>query len=62
MGAVFRLLALLLIGSFVVCLVLHKLTGEPVWRQRATQVLKWGVVLALSFLGLLVLRRGAMFI
>jgi hypothetical protein len=62
MSAVFRLLALLLIGSFCACLVLHKLTGEPVWRQRATQALKWGVVLGLSFFGLLILRRAAVFI
>lgn len=62
MGAIFRLLALLLIGGFVICMVLHTLTGEPIWRQRAMQVLKWGVVLGLSFFGLLILRRAAVFI
>ena len=62
MGAVFRLLTLLLLGSFGVCMVLHTLTGEAIWRQRARQVLKWGVVLGLSFFGLLILRRAAVFI
>ncbi|HEX5355088.1 MAG TPA: hypothetical protein VFW93_02635 [Aquabacterium sp.] len=62
MGAIFRLLALLLIGSFAICMVLHTLTGEAIWRQRAMQALKWGVVLGLSFFGLFILRRAAVFI
>jgi hypothetical protein len=62
MGAVFRLLGLLLVGSFVVSMLLHTLTGDAVWRQRAMQVLKWGVVLGLIVMGAFVLRRGAMFI
>ncbi len=62
MGAIFRLLALLLIGSFGICMVLHVLTGQAIWRQRAMQVLKWGVVLGLSFFGLFILRRAAVFI
>ena len=62
MGAVFRLLTLLLIGGFVVSMLMHKVTGEPAWRQRAMQILKWGVVLGMCVLGLFVLRRGAVFI
>jgi hypothetical protein len=62
MGAVFRLLTLLLIGSFGICMVLHTLTGEAIWRQRAMQILKWAVVLGLSVVGLFVLRRAAVFI
>jgi len=49
MGAVFRLMTLLLVGGFVVSMVLHTLTGDAIWRQRAMQLLKWGVVLALVF-------------
>jgi hypothetical protein len=60
--AIFRLLTLLLGGSFLICMVLHTTTGEPIWRQRAIQVLKWGVVLGLVFFGLLILRRAAVFI
>lgn len=42
MGAVFRLMTLLLVGSFVVSMFLHTVTGEAIWRQRAMQLLKWG--------------------
>ncbi|MBI2733674.1 MAG: hypothetical protein HYX44_10350 [Aquabacterium sp.] len=62
MGAVFRLMTLLLVGGFVLSMVLHTVTGEAVWRQRALQLLKWGVVLALVFFGALILRRAAVFI
>jgi hypothetical protein len=62
MGAVFRLLTLLLVFGFVLCMAAHTLSGEAIWRQRALQLLKWGVVLALVFFGLLILRRAAVFI
>ncbi|MBI3381441.1 MAG: hypothetical protein HY019_05480 [Aquabacterium sp.] len=62
MGAVFRLMTLLLVGGFVVSMVLHTLTGDAIWRQRAMQLLKWGVVLALVFFGFFILRRAAVFI
>lgn len=62
MGAVFRLMTLLLVGGFVVSMVLHTLTGDAIWRQRAMQLLKWGVVLALVFFGSFILRRAAVFI
>ncbi len=55
-------MTLLLVGGFVVSMLLHTVTGEAIWRQRAMQVLKWGVVLALVFFGALILRRGAVFI
>ena len=62
MGALFRLLFLLLAGGFLGCMAMHTLTGEPAWRGRAIQVLKWGVVVGLAFFGLLILRRAAVFI
>jgi len=62
MGAAFRLMAMLLGLGFLACMVLHKTTGEAIWRQRGTQVLKWGVALALAFFGLLILRRAAIFL
>ena len=40
----------------------HTLTGDAIWRQRAMQLLKWGVVLALIFFGFFILRRAAVFI
>ena len=62
MGAIFRLLTLLIAGGFLGCMVMHTLTGEAIWRQRALQVLRWAVVLALVFFGLLILRRAAIFL
>jgi hypothetical protein len=60
--AIFRLLTLLLGGAFLACMVAHTLSGDIIWRQRAMQVLKWGVVLGLVFFGLLILRRAALFL
>jgi hypothetical protein len=62
MMAIFRLAALWLVIGFAACTVLHTLTGDAIWRQRARGILKWGVVLGMVLVGLLVLRRGAMFI
>lgn len=62
MGAIFRAAALLLALGFLLCMAAHKLSGDAVWRQRAMQLLKWGVVLGMGFFGLLILRRGAVFI
>ncbi|WP_290876919.1 hypothetical protein [Aquabacterium sp.] len=58
----FRTAAMLLGIGFLVCMAVHTLTGQAVWRQRAMQLLKWGVVLGLCFFGLLILRRAAVFI
>jgi hypothetical protein len=62
MMVVFRSVALLLLLGFGACTVLHKVTGDVVWAQRARQLLKWGVVLGLCFFGLVILRRAAVFI
>jgi hypothetical protein len=59
---IFRALALLLILGFVLCKAAHVLSGDAIWQTRATLLLKWGVVLGLSFFGLLILRRAAVFI
>ena len=48
--------------GFLLNMAVFTLTKQAVWRQRAILCLKWGVVLGLCFVGLLVLRRGAMFI
>ncbi len=60
--AIFRLLTLLLGAAFLICMGLYATTEEPVWRQRGIQVLKWGVVVALAFFGVLILRRAALFL
>jgi multisubunit Na+/H+ antiporter MnhB subunit len=59
MGVIFRALALVLGLAFLLCMVAFNITGEQVWRQRALQAAKWGVVLGLCFFGLLILRRAA---
>lgn len=58
----FRFLAMALALGFLLNMAVFTLTKQAVWRQRAMLCLKWGVVLGLCFVGLLVLRRGAMFI
>jgi hypothetical protein len=62
MAALFRVLALLLGGGFLVCMALFAITKDPIWRHRGVFVLKWGVVLGLLFFGVQILRRAAVFI
>ena len=54
--------ALFLVLGFLACMGLFRLTGQPVWRQRAMTCAQWGVVLALGVVGFFVLRRAAVFI
>lgn len=60
--ALIRLAFLALVFGFGASLVLYRVTGQPVWRQRAMGVLKWGVVGGLLFFGFIILRRAAVFI
>ena len=62
MMVLFRSAALWLLLAFLACAALERLTGDAIWRQRGRQVLKWGVVMGMVFLGVLALRRGAVFI
>jgi hypothetical protein len=62
MGALIRFAVLALVGGFVVCMMLHRTTGEAIWRQRAMEIVKWGVVLGLLGFGGIILRRAAVFI
>ena len=55
----FRALAVILALGF---LAVFTVTGQPRWRQWAMLSLRWGVVLGLCFVGLIVLRRAAVFI
>jgi hypothetical protein len=59
---VFRTILMLLALGFLLNMAVFTVTRQVVWRQRAMLCLKWGVVTALCFVGLLVLRRGAMFV
>lgn len=59
---VFRTILLLMALGVVLCAAAYTVSGQTVWRQRATQLLKWLVVVGLGFFGLLILRRAAVFI
>ena len=60
--AVFRLLFIALVAAYGICIFLHRSTGEAIWRRRATEVLKWGVVAGMLGFGFVILRRAAVFI
>ncbi len=62
MVALIRLAVLALVLGFLVCMLLHRATGNIVWRQRAMEILKWGVVLGLLGFGAFILRRAAVFV
>lgn len=58
----FRWMVLLMALAVVLCMAAFTVTRQPVWRARAMNVLRWGIVLGLGFFGLLILRRAAVFI
>ncbi len=62
MMALIRFVFLALVVAFVACIVMSRITGDPVWRQRGMNLLKWGVVLGLIGFGAIILRRAAVFI
>ena len=43
-------------------MAMFTVTNQPHWRQWAMLSLRWAVVLGLCFVGLIVLRRAAVFI
>lgn len=55
----FRLLfGLLMLGS-VLCLAMYVATGAPLWRRRGWTIVKWALIAALGFFGVLILERLA---
>ena len=62
MAALVRLVIMALGLGFLLSMGLFSLTGNPIWRQRAMQILKWAVVTVLCVVVLFVLRRAAVFI
>ena len=54
---IFRLVVGLLLVAGLFCFALYIATGQPVWRQRSVLVLKWTVIAALGFFGVLILER-----
>ena len=58
----FRILGMILALSFLLNMAVFTVTKQPRWRQWAMLSLRWAVVLGLCFVGLIVLRRAAVFI
>lgn len=56
---IFRLVFGLLLLASLVCLAMYVGTRRTVWRRRAVLVLKWALIAALGFFGVLVLERLA---
>ena len=57
---IFRLVfGLLLLGS-VLCFAMSVGTGDPRWRRRGVVILKWALIAAAGFFGVLILERLAL--
>jgi len=55
-----RLLIGLLLFSAVVCFAFSIATGQPRWRRLGLVIVKWTLVAALGFFGVLILERLAL--
>ncbi len=56
----FRLVFGLLLLASVLCFAMSVGTGQPVWRKRGVVVLKWALIAAAGFFGVLILERLAL--
>ena len=56
---IFRLVFGLLLLASVLCFAMFIGTREPVWRQRGLLLLKWTLLAAAAFFGVLILERLA---
>jgi hypothetical protein len=56
---IFRLVFGLLLLASVLCFAMYVGTKAPVWRTRGTVVLKWTLIAAAGFFGVLILQRLA---
>ncbi len=56
----FRLVFGLLLVASLFCFAMHIGTREPVWRRRGVVVLKWTLIAAAGFFGVLILERIAL--
>ena len=57
---VFRLVFGLLLLASLLCFAMSIGTGQVVWRRRGMVVLKWALLAALGFFGVLILERLAL--
>ena len=56
---IFRLVFGLLLLASLLCFAMSIGTGQAVWRRRGMVVLKWALLAALGFFGVLILERLA---
>lgn len=57
---IFRLVFGLLLLASVLCFAMGVGTGDPAWRRRGVVVLKWALIAAAGFFGVLILERLAL--
>ena len=57
---IFRVVFGLLLLASVLCFAMAIGTGQVVWRRRGLLVLKWALLAALGFFGVLILERLAL--
>lgn len=55
-----RLLIGLLLFSAIVCFAFSIATGQPRWRRMGLVIMKWTLIAALVFFGVLILERLAL--
>lgn len=56
---IFRLVFGLLLLASLLCFAMSIGTGQALWRRRGILVLKWALLAALGFFGVLILERLA---
>ena len=54
---IFRLVFGLLLLASVLCFAMSVGTGDPLWRRRGVVILKWALIAAAVFFGVLILER-----
>ena len=57
---IFRLVFGLLLLASLLCFAMSIGTGQAAWRRRGMVVLKWALLAALGFFGVLILERLAL--
>ena len=57
---IFRLVFGLLLLASLLCFAMSVGTGDVLWRRRGVMILKWALIAAAGFFGVLILERLAL--
>ena len=57
---IFRLVFGLLLLASLLCFAMSVGTGDALWRRRGVMILKWALIAAAGFFGVLILERLAL--